>query len=70
MERSSFKIMQTVILDNDLVDIPAMDVETAEVISSLLSHLELYSVTGALNILDLAKRVILECTQLHDKYEP
>lgn len=42
--------------------------EDRNIVIEILKPLAGYNVKGALQILDSAKSVILECTQVHDKY--
>ncbi len=65
MNESPFDMKETV-CDSGIV--PLIDNEMEKIISAILNNLCDYSVQGALQVLDLAKRVVLECTQLHEEY--
>lgn len=47
----------------------AMKKDEADIVINILRNLKGHSLIGALKILDDAKRVVIECTQINSEYE-
>lgn len=65
-DKSPFKISEMVFKDDETISMITGD--DAAVVSKILKPLAGHSVQDALELLDIAKKVILKCTLTHDEY--